>query len=528
MISRPRATFNPAGFWNLTALRAPIGVKSALDRLIAALSDPARRERTAVAVLAAYCGLWALYGAVAKGSQDIHFDMGEMIAWSRETFWGTPKHPPLGAWLVRAWFSVFPLADWSYYLFAMVVATVALWIAWRIAGHYLDAEKRVVGLALLTLVPFFNFHALKYNANTVMLPLWAATTALFLRSYETRSNALAALAGLAAAAAMLGKYWSVVLLLGLALAALADARRAAYFRSPAPWITVAAGLVGLAPHVAWLAAHGFSTFSYAMETHPGTLIESLNSGISYMTGAAAYVAVPVLLAAIAAWPTMAALHDVAWPQAPDRRLVVLAFVLPLALPTILAVASHEVVTSLWSIASMTLLPVVLLSSPLIVVPPVAARRIVGFAIALPLIALALSPLIAWVIHRQGVPKYATHYRGVAQAVEKTWAQTTDRPLRFVGSYNNLLYGVLFYLPRDVAPLEIVNPSITPWVDEAQVARDGIALVCPIDENDCMHALEARAARGFVGRRTEVDITRRYFGTDDKPDRFVILTVRPRE
>ena len=76
-----------------------------------------------------------------------------------------------------------------------------------------------------------------------------------------------------------------------------------------------------------------------------------------------YVAVPVPLAAIAAWPGPAALRDVLWPAASDRRLALLAFVLPLLLPTVLAVASHEVVTSLWAIASMTLLPVVLLSSP---------------------------------------------------------------------------------------------------------------------------------------------------------------------
>src|SRR5262249_29278190 len=209
-------------------------VSAMLDRRIEALADPARRERAVVAVLAAYCALWALYGVIAKGSQDIHFDMGEMVAWSRETVWGTPKHPPFGAWLVRAWFSVFPLADWAYYMFAMVVATAALWIAWKISERYLDADKRIAGLALLTLVPFFNFHALKFNANTVMLPLWAATTAFFLLSFETRSVAFAALAGLAAAAAMLGKYWSIVLLAGLGIAALADPRRAKYFGSPAP------------------------------------------------------------------------------------------------------------------------------------------------------------------------------------------------------------------------------------------------------------------------------------------------------
>ena len=81
-----------------------------LDRLLDSLLDPGRRERTVLALLAAYAAIWSLYGAIAKSSQDIHFDMGEMIAWSREVTLGTPKHPPLPAWLVRAWFSVFPLA----------------------------------------------------------------------------------------------------------------------------------------------------------------------------------------------------------------------------------------------------------------------------------------------------------------------------------------------------------------------------------------------------------------------------------
>src|ERR1700730_15662137 len=168
--------------------------QNALLRLLDALVDPLRRELTALFMLASYAAVWTLYGVVAKSSQDIHFDMGEMIAWSREVTFGTPKHPPFGAWLVRAWFSIFPLADWSYYLFAMALATLALWIAWKVAARYLDAEKQVLGLALLTLVPFFNFHALKFNAHTIMMPLWAATTALFLRSYETRRPGVAALA----------------------------------------------------------------------------------------------------------------------------------------------------------------------------------------------------------------------------------------------------------------------------------------------------------------------------------------------
>src|SRR5437588_305835 len=106
-----------------------------LDRLAAALVDPGRRERTAAQLLLAYVAVWTLYGVLAKGSQDVHFDMGEAVAWSREPAFGYSKHPPLSAWIVKAWFTIFPLADWAYYLLAMVLAGLALWVAWVLSAR---------------------------------------------------------------------------------------------------------------------------------------------------------------------------------------------------------------------------------------------------------------------------------------------------------------------------------------------------------------------------------------------------------
>src|SRR5215471_8509568 len=155
-----------------------------LARLMESLLDPRRREWTVIALLAGYAAIWSIYGAIAKGSQDIHFDMGEMVAWSREVTFGTPKHPPLPAWLVAGWFWAFPLTAWAYDLLAVGTATVSLWLAFMVSTRYLDGGKSAVGLALLTFVPFFNFHALKFNANSAMMPWWALTTWFFLRSFE--------------------------------------------------------------------------------------------------------------------------------------------------------------------------------------------------------------------------------------------------------------------------------------------------------------------------------------------------------
>ena len=78
-----------------------------VERLVAALTDPGRRERTLIAVLFAYVAIWTLYGVLAKASQDIHPDMAELVTWSRELALGYPKHPPLSAWLTVASICIF-------------------------------------------------------------------------------------------------------------------------------------------------------------------------------------------------------------------------------------------------------------------------------------------------------------------------------------------------------------------------------------------------------------------------------------
>jgi hypothetical protein len=359
-----------------------------------------------------------------------------------------------------------------------------------------------------------------------MTPLWALATWWFLRSYETRKPLHAVLAGLAAAAAMLGKYWAIFLLLGLGLAALIDPRRRAYFASPAPWLTIAAGAVGIAPHLAWLYANDFKPFGYAMESHAADLWDALMSGVDYVTGAAAYLAIPTVVALVAARPSLGAVLDTIRPREPARRLALNAFVLPLLLPIAGALLAHEEVVSLWTIGSMTLFPIVLLSSPQLTIGRLAARRILRLAIAVPVVIAALSPVIAIVIHRQGVPNYASQYRLVAQAVDGVWRQTTDRPLRLFGSYNNLLYGALFYFPERPSTLDVADPAVTPWTDAARIAREGIAMVCPVEEPGCVKAMDDLAARGPAGKRAEVELSRSYLGVADKPARYVIVTIPP--
>jgi len=477
-------------------------------------------------LLTAYAVMWTLYGIIAKGSQDIHFDMGEMVSWSHEVVLGTPKHPPLAAWLVRLWFEIFPAQGWAYYLFAVVLATLALWVAWHVAAPFCSPQKRVVGVVLLSLVPFYNFHALKFNANTVLIPFWALTTWWFLRSLETRRAGWAVLAGAGAAASVLGKYWSLFFLAGLGVAALGDPRRRLYFRSAAPWLTIAVGTLLIAPHVAWVVTHDFESLRYAFGSHPATYLSATAHAFVFLAGVLAFIAAPIVLGLLAARPSAAAIRDTLWPTDDQRRTIVVAFVAPILIAALSAIPLKVTVGSLWMMSGMTLLPIVLLSSPLVTITRSSTVWLLTAAIVYPTLMVVASPVIAMVIHREGVTHYAAHYRLIARAVERAWVDHTKAPLRIVGSDSPIVNGIVFYFEEQPSTLEILNHAETPWVDENRIKHEGAAVVCPLPESACITALAAYAKRFHDIEITDVALARRYFGALDTPVHYRILIIPP--
>jgi 4-amino-4-deoxy-L-arabinose transferase-like glycosyltransferase len=495
-----------------------------VERLVEAMGEPSRRERTVAAVLTGYVAIWTLYAVLSKASQDMHADVTELVTWSRELALGYPKHPPLGAWLTAVWTTLFPVTDWSFYLLAMTVAGMALWIAWRLSGDYLEGEKRVLALALLMLIPLFNFHAIKFNVNTILMPLWGLTTLCFLRSYEQCSPRWAALAGLCAAAAVLGTYWSIVLLAGLVIAALLDTRRAAYFRSVAPWITVGVGAALLAPHAIWLVQNDFAPLQYANYVHGQPTVGPLRTVLGYMAGSAAYMALAVVLALSAIRPTRAALRDTLAPATPSRRLVVWAFWLPLLLPVLVIPLGDVKVSSLWSMSMWTLLPVVLLSSPLIKLHRQAMLTVVAVAMILPPIMVAAAPAIAMATHRRNSDPSSEHYRLLAERVLHEWRCVTQAPLVMVGGSGDLAMGVAFYLPGRPSAAPDFRVRLAPWVDRERLRRDGVAIIVRDDALDT--SLGRARMLGAKGTPISVEVARTFRGVTGPSVRYTIVIVPP--
>jgi len=505
------------------------------ERLTAALSDPARRHRTMAVVAVIYALVWTLYAVVSKSSHDLHPDMAETVVLMREWALGYPKHPPFLVWLVSSWFTIFPLADWAYYLLAGVSLGFALYLSFVLAGEWLDGYKRAWVPFLLSVVPFYNFLALRFDHNAALIPLWAFTTWAFMRSLDTRHYGWGALTGLGAAASLLTKYWSVFLVLALALAALSHKNRAAYFRSRAPWLGALVAALACAPHIVWLVQENFSPFIIAAGLRAAQSLDDwLRSVAEYAFGTAGYGAFACALVVAAVRPSRAAICDTVWPADPQRRTAAILFWIPLLLPFAAAAITGTRLLSLWSMPALGLMPVVLLMSPLIVVPRRAVAHTAAIAMAISAAALVASPLIAW-WQLAGAEDHANYPRLLAAELEAEWKRTTSQPLKFVGGPFELATAMSFYLPGQ--PLtyylrelrvryEHYSTYLAPWADRASIERDGVAVCCPSSDEFCLRDMNNFLALVPHTQPREVVLRRRWLGFEGPPERFTIAVAPP--
>ena len=498
------------------------------ERLVDALCDPAQRQRAMIGLAVVYALAWTLYAVIAKSSQDVNADMAEMVVWARELALGYPKHPPLPAWMLAGWFAVFPLADWAYYLLAGATVAAGLYVAFVLAGEWLDGAKRAAVPFLLAVIPFYNFMGLKFDQNSAPIPFWGLAIWAHRRTLDTRRPGWAVLAGLAAAAAMLIKYWAVFLVLSLLLAALFDRRRVAYFRSAAPWISALVFGLAVLPHAIWLVRENFPPLHWVGARRSATsLVDWLSSLGEYTFGTIGYCGIALLMVLVLAWPSLAAIRDGWLPRDADRRTVAILFWSPLLLPILAAAVSGTSLLSLWNEPALSLLPVMMLSSPLIMLTREAVVRMAVFAAAVTVVALLASPVVAIITLNRGTENYAAYGRLVATSIEDEWKGAVTKPLRLVGGPFTLASTAAFYSHDRPSTYADFSRYLSPWVDDARIAREGIAMVCPASDAGCLAALSGIAAAGPSGRRTEVTLVRRWFGFEGTPERFVIAVVPPR-
>ncbi|MGJ4948356.1 glycosyltransferase family 39 protein [Bradyrhizobium sp. HKCCYLS20291] len=479
-------------------------------------------------LIVGFVAAWMAYFSIAYVGGDLHQDVIETWSLGRSFDWGSTKHPPLMSWVARAWTAVFPLTNWSFNLLALVNAAIGLWAVDLITRRFARGDKRLIVLLLLMLPPIYQLHAQRFNANAVLLSTWPLATWCFLRSFETRHAGWAVAAGVTAAFAMLGKYYSIFLIGSFAVAALCHRERRAYFGSAAPWIASLAGLVVLAPHLIWLAETGAQPFSHAIEHHVGkTHAAALVEAAGFVLAMAGIVGIPGLIWLAMTRPRPARVLNDALSLGSGLRLIAMISFGTVLFPALVSATFGTDMPPLWGLQGVFLFVIVIVCGASYQAPRDHTINLAAITLAIAALAVTVvAPLHA--LYRIYVPlnEGRNFYAPAVAELDRLWRTASDQPLAIVGGDDGLAFAAAFYSPdHPLYEMSLVHPYELRLPDAA-LNPQGWAALCYDTDVSCIAGMTAAAARAKGSVRVGFTLRTKLFGWHGASQGFVALIVPP--
>lgn len=496
-------------------------LNSAFDRW----SRPEKSTQTFVLFLASHLLIWTVYPSITQANLDKWGDMVENFAWGQEWQLGYFKHPPLFAWVTAAWFNVFPNTDWAYFLLSQVNVVIGFLAIWLLAKIFLSDRQALVAVLLLEFIPFYTFLSIKFNANAMLLSLWPLTTLFFCRAYRSRRVGESLLFGMFGALALLAKYYSLCVLAVLFVVSLIGKDRRRYYTSRSPYLSVAALLIVLVPHLRWLVNVDFLPLGYATEHIIDNSLQVMSA-----TGEFAVAQVLYLLLMVGAFIAVVGVEAVRRPtrlqiDASDRRMILGLGVLPFLLTIGGAMLLRVELSSPWGLpmwffvgaSAMAYVGLEPLTSHV--------RRLVALVFAFQLLVVLLSPGIALAMELSKAEIWTSPRKELAVRVSDMWHQRFDSPLTIVAGTKPYADSVSFYADEHPSLFIEFDTRFSPWISDERLRTEGLAVVCLREDQQCLSRVDDRF--GSRDERVNVSMTsRRAIVSDLEPVEFVIVLIPP--
>jgi 4-amino-4-deoxy-L-arabinose transferase-like glycosyltransferase len=479
-------------------------------------------------LLIGFTAVWLAFLIIAYLPGDLHPDVLETWTVGRTFGWGCSKHPPLMGWIARAWTSIFPLTNWSFQLMALANSAIALWAVDLISRRFVGGDKRVVVLLLLMLLPTYQFHAQRFNANAVLLATWPIATYCFLRSFETRQVVWAVAAGATAALAMLGKYYSVFLIGSFIFAAICHPQRRAYFGSLAPWVSTVVGFAALGPHLHWLATTGAMPLAYALERHTGkALIPSLTEALLFILGITLVLALPTVTWVMIAGSRLKKLSQDFRAMNPGLSLLFLVSVGTIVLPMITVVGLGSDLPPIWSLQGLFLFAILIVCGASYPIERFYSVNLAVLTIGIAVLAVVVvAPIHALYRNSHPLNEGRNFYQLSAIELTRLWHQQSDVALPAVGGDEGLAFAVAFYSPDHPLYEERLVVPNTERLPLQTTFKRGWAALCFEGDTGCIASMQRTAARASRFVRSEFVLESTLLGQPGVTQGFTALVVPP--
>jgi 4-amino-4-deoxy-L-arabinose transferase-like glycosyltransferase len=469
---------------------------------------------------------WTVFLCVARYQGAVWDDMLETWAWARQPQLGYYKHPPFYAWVVAGWFKLFPRQDWAFYLLAMANVGMGYAGVYALARRFVAPALALAAVLLLSFTPWTTYMASNFNANTILLSIWPWTAYAFVRSLEPGAAGArikwGTLFGALAAAALLSKYFSILLLASCFVASLMHPNAREYYRSPAPYLAALACMALCAPHAWWSVVNEFPPIRYAMAktvSPPGrNIYKAITTGLASLAMCSGAL---VALAAANSWQSSGLRAGFARLK-PDRASL---WIWILAAGPFLLTVALGLAGSI-KIATNFMIPVFFMAPVLIVMALAntdAGRwlpRLNRIALGVLAAAVLASPVIGYASMRANIKGTSDVSPEAAREATRLWHEAFNTPVKIAYGTEKFSIALPFYSPDNPAEFTHFDFGQAPWITPERIKAEGLLAVCSRVDLSCVDFASkvANARTRTVARQ----LTTSAWGQTGKPVDLVII------
>mgnify|MGYP001498262884 CR=1 FL=1 len=373
--------------------------------------------------------IWTLIPSISNNN--LPLDTIEHLAWASELQFGYGKHPPLVAWVLGFFFSIFSNQDWAYYFLSQLFIIFSFFIVYEFSKDFIkNPSHRLISIFLLEGIYFYNFTTPEFNVNVCQIPFWALTVYFSWKVFNQKIPSVkdCVLVGLFAAGGFLSKYLFIYLLISIDLLFiyLIFIRKERKFNFNYIF-SIEVFLVLMIPHVIWLFDNEFITITYGLARsglETSNIIDHFNYPILFLIKQLGIILPFVFMAAIIVKKIQYKLNF------KDKNLLFLVFIniLPIFLILLTSMITGSKIRTMW------MTPFYLFFGTLVIYifqKQILKINLKKFFIAFIFIFL-LSPITYGYISITKTDK-RTDYPGkeIAQKVQAKWSKEFDDPINIV-------------------------------------------------------------------------------------------------
>jgi len=171
-------------------------------------------NKTLIIFLFVHLIVWTLIPGLSNNN--LPLDTIEALAWGSNLDWGFNKHPPLSAFVVEIFYTIFGNQDWAYYFLSQIFVVLTFFIVFKFSEDFFkNPILGLISILLLEGIYFYNFTTPEFNVNVCQLPFWTLSIWYCWKGFKNNKNIDWLLFGLFAALGVLSKYLFIYLLIGM-------------------------------------------------------------------------------------------------------------------------------------------------------------------------------------------------------------------------------------------------------------------------------------------------------------------------